>query len=162
MVRERKIWLVTGSPTGFGRALAEVLVGKNERVIATARNPEKISNLVANVSDRCLRATRLDITHQEEISAAVELAFLIFKRIDAPVKTDFNGRPLSTLEQRIADDQISSGQFLDWTKAIAGKQPGNIQGHLDDALSVRKSNPLLQLLLGADAWDAIYTKKELM
>ena len=36
--------------TGLGRALAEVLIAKGERVFATARKPEELSDLVASLA----------------------------------------------------------------------------------------------------------------
>jgi NADP-dependent 3-hydroxy acid dehydrogenase YdfG len=41
-----KVWLITGSSTGFGRILAEQLLAKGETVVATARKPEQLADLV--------------------------------------------------------------------------------------------------------------------
>ena len=35
-----KVWLITGSSTGFGRTLAEAVLKQGDRLIATARKPE--------------------------------------------------------------------------------------------------------------------------
>jgi NAD(P)-dependent dehydrogenase (short-subunit alcohol dehydrogenase family) len=42
----KKVWLITGSSTGFGRALAEAVLKHGDRLIATARKPEQLQDLV--------------------------------------------------------------------------------------------------------------------
>ena len=56
---------------GSGRALAEEVcsIAKGERVFATARKPEELSDLVA--SRRMRRALKLDVTVLTDIKAAV-------------------------------------------------------------------------------------------
>lgn len=63
-------WMITGCSTGFGRALADLLLERGERVIATARRPETLDGLVAAHGDRVL-PLRLDITSADDIAAAV-------------------------------------------------------------------------------------------
>ena len=41
-----KVWFITGTSTGFGRLLAEEVLKAGGRVIATARKPEQIAELV--------------------------------------------------------------------------------------------------------------------
>ena len=47
MTDKTRNWLITGCSTGLGRALAEVLIARGERVFASARKPEQIADLVA-------------------------------------------------------------------------------------------------------------------
>lgn len=42
-----KVWLITGCSSGFGRILAEMAVAQGDRVIATARKVEQITDLAA-------------------------------------------------------------------------------------------------------------------
>jgi short-subunit dehydrogenase len=65
-----RTWLITGCSAGFGRTLAGVLLDRGERVIATARKPETLADLVAAHGARAL-ALRLDITDPAEVEAAV-------------------------------------------------------------------------------------------
>ncbi len=44
---DKPVWLITGCSTGFGRELAKLLIGRGYRVVATARDPEKVADLVA-------------------------------------------------------------------------------------------------------------------
>ena len=41
-----KVWLITGSSSRFGRALPEAVLNKGDRVVATARKPEQLNDLV--------------------------------------------------------------------------------------------------------------------
>jgi NAD(P)-dependent dehydrogenase (short-subunit alcohol dehydrogenase family) len=40
-----KVWFITGSSRGLGRALTEAALEKGDRVIATARKPESLEGL---------------------------------------------------------------------------------------------------------------------
>ncbi len=62
-------WLITGCSTGLGRALAQALITKGERVFATARTPEALSDLVAGHENAF--ALKLDVTEPADIKAVV-------------------------------------------------------------------------------------------
>ncbi len=68
MPDKKRNWLITGCSTGLGRALAEVLIAKGEFVIATARKPEELRDLVAGHDNA--RALKLDVTVASDIAAA--------------------------------------------------------------------------------------------
>ncbi|MCW1384080.1 oxidoreductase [Novosphingobium sp. KCTC 2891] len=78
------VWFVTGASRGFGRALAEDLLQRGARVVATARHPIVLSDLEELYGDRVL-ALRLDVTAPAEIATAVERAERHFGRIDVLV-----------------------------------------------------------------------------
>lgn len=80
-MNEKKVWFITGSSTGLGRELAEVLLENGYRVIVTARNVESISGLVDAYPEQA-RAFALDVTKPAEVRAAVEFAVKEFGRID--------------------------------------------------------------------------------
>jgi NAD(P)-dependent dehydrogenase (short-subunit alcohol dehydrogenase family) len=84
MDKQSKVWFVTGTSTGFGRALAEELVARGERVVATARDPRTLSELVALAPERVL-AVQLDVTKAAEIQSAVRAATERFGGIDVLV-----------------------------------------------------------------------------
>lgn len=63
-------WLITGCSTGLGRALAEALIARGERVFATARDPGRLADLVDGHANAI--ALKLDVTSAEEVAAAVE------------------------------------------------------------------------------------------
>ena len=63
-----RAWLVTGCSTGLGRALAQALISRGERVFATARNPQQLSDLVSGHDNAT--ALKLDVTSAEDVKAA--------------------------------------------------------------------------------------------
>jgi NAD(P)-dependent dehydrogenase (short-subunit alcohol dehydrogenase family) len=76
-----KIWLITGSSRGLGRALTEAVLAAGDRVVATARKPEQLDDLVAKYGDQ-IRATALDVTDGEAAKAAVQTALDAFGGLD--------------------------------------------------------------------------------
>jgi NAD(P)-dependent dehydrogenase (short-subunit alcohol dehydrogenase family) len=81
MATQSKVWLVTGASSGFGRAIVEEALGRGERVVATARNPESLADVAAGAPER-VHAVRLDVTRPDEIRAAVSSALARFGQID--------------------------------------------------------------------------------
>jgi len=79
-----RVWFITGCSTGFGRELARRLLEQGQSVVATARNPDTLADLVAIAPDRAL-AAKLDVTDASQIEAAVGAAESRFGRIDALV-----------------------------------------------------------------------------
>jgi NAD(P)-dependent dehydrogenase (short-subunit alcohol dehydrogenase family) len=84
MSTQSKVWFITGTSSGFGRSIAEDAVSRGERVVATARDPQALADLVALAPDRVL-AVRLDVTKPEEIQSAVAAALARFGVIDVLV-----------------------------------------------------------------------------
>ncbi len=79
-----RTWMITGCSTGFGRVLAKLLLARGERVVATARKPGTLADLVAPYGDQAL-ALELDITHGDQIDAAITRATAQFGQIDVLV-----------------------------------------------------------------------------
>jgi NAD(P)-dependent dehydrogenase (short-subunit alcohol dehydrogenase family) len=79
-----RVWLITGSSSGFGRELAQAALDRGDSVVATARRPDALADLVASAPDRVL-AVALDVTRADEIEAAVAAALERFGRIDVLV-----------------------------------------------------------------------------
>lgn len=77
-----KVWLITGSSRGLGRALVEAVVGAGHRVLATAREPRDLDFLEPN--DR-VRTAALDVTDAAAAHAAVDHAVSAFGRLDVVV-----------------------------------------------------------------------------
>ena len=79
-----KTWLITGSSRGFGWELANAVLRNGDRVVATARHPEQLEDLVRQYGDR-VRTVALDVTDPEAAGAAVRLAVDAFGRLDVVV-----------------------------------------------------------------------------
>ncbi|NTS65096.1 SDR family NAD(P)-dependent oxidoreductase [Sphingomonas sp. HHU CXW] len=78
------VWFVTGCSTGFGRALAERVIARGWRVIATARGAGRVADLISLAPARVL-AVDLDVTDAAQVAAAVAAANERFGRIDVLV-----------------------------------------------------------------------------
>ncbi|MFD3403377.1 oxidoreductase [Kribbella sp. NPDC058693] len=76
-----KIWLITGSSRGLGRALTEAVLATGDRVVATARKPEQLDDLVAKYGEQ-IRAVALDVTDAAAARAAVQTALDAFGGLD--------------------------------------------------------------------------------
>lgn len=79
-----KTWLITGSSRGLGRALAEAVLAAGHQLVATARRPEQLDDLVRRFGDR-VRAVALDVTDPAAARAAVQQAVDSFGRLDVLV-----------------------------------------------------------------------------
>jgi NAD(P)-dependent dehydrogenase (short-subunit alcohol dehydrogenase family) len=79
-----RVWFITGAASGFGRAIADEVVARGEIVIATARNPEALADLVARAPDR-VQATPLDVTRTGDAAAVIAEGLARFGHIDVLV-----------------------------------------------------------------------------
>ncbi|WP_426506390.1 oxidoreductase [Dactylosporangium sp. McL0621] len=76
-------WLITGCSSGFGAALARAALAAGDRVMATARDPDVLTEF----PDR----TRLDVTDEDSMAAAVALTAERFGAIDVLVNNAGHG-----------------------------------------------------------------------
>ena len=81
---EKKVWFITGTSSGFGRLLAEEVLAKGERVVATARKPEVLQDLIEKYPETA-RAVKLDVTNLDDAKDSVAEAVKSFGRIDVLV-----------------------------------------------------------------------------
>ncbi len=79
-----KIWFITGSSRGLGRTLVEAVLAAGNKVVATARRPEDLADLVKVHGDK-IRAVKLDVTSPEDAKKAVAKAVEAFGRLDVVV-----------------------------------------------------------------------------
>jgi len=78
---ERPVWFVTGCSTGLGREFALAALDRGFRVVATARDPSRLADLVDGRAGQAIAAP-LDVTDRKSIAAAVAEAGRVFGRID--------------------------------------------------------------------------------
>ena len=100
---EKKVWFITGTSSGFGRALAEEVLAKGDWVVATARKPEVLQDLVEKYPDAA-RAVKLDVTSVEDTKNSVREAVEEFGRIDVLVNNA--GYALVGALEETSDEQI--------------------------------------------------------
>jgi len=79
-----KVWLVTGSGSGLGRNIAEAVLSAGDSLVATARDPNQLEDLVKKYGDR-VRAFKLDVTDEVAAAEAVRVAVTAFGNLDVVV-----------------------------------------------------------------------------
>ena len=79
-----KVWLVTGSASGLGRNIADAVLESGDRLVATARDPRRLDDLVSKFGER-VRAFSLDVADESAAQAAVQVALDAFGRLDVVV-----------------------------------------------------------------------------
>ena len=77
-----KTVLITGTSSGYGKAIAELFLASGWNVIATMRRPE--TDIIAGPSDR-LKIVRLDVTDAASIAAAIAESIAHFGSLDVLV-----------------------------------------------------------------------------
>jgi len=77
-----KVWLVTGSSSGFGRLVTESALRHGDKVAATLRKPEVLSDLSSKYSSSQLLTLQLDVTKPDEVKQAFGAAHAHFGRVD--------------------------------------------------------------------------------
>jgi len=86
--------LVTGSASGLGRNIAEAVLASGDRLVATARDPRRLEDLVRKYGDQ-LRTAQLDVADETAAYAAVQLAVEAVDRLDVLVNN--RGLPRSSV-----------------------------------------------------------------
>ncbi|KAJ4484454.1 hypothetical protein C8R41DRAFT_921705 [Lentinula lateritia] len=84
MPSPNRVWFITGTSSGLGKALTDLLLANGERVVATCRNPATHDELSTRYKDQLL-AYKLDVTKEDEIKSAFAAGVKRFGRIDVVV-----------------------------------------------------------------------------
>ena len=134
-----KTFLITGSSRGLGRAIAVAALDAGHDVVATARRPEQLADLVERYGDRA-RAVALDVTDPAAAAAAVQAALDAFGRLDVVVN-NAGYADLAALEDVTAADfraQIETNLFgvVTVTKAALPVLRAQGAGHIVQISSV--------------------------
>jgi NAD(P)-dependent dehydrogenase (short-subunit alcohol dehydrogenase family) len=80
-----KVWFVTGASAGIGTAVVKAALEAGDRVVATARNLEKLRGAVGQPASDKLAFVPLDVTSEPQCARAVAAAVEKFGRIDVLV-----------------------------------------------------------------------------
>ena len=128
-----RVWFITGSSTGFGRALAEAVIERGERVVATARHTEQVKDLVQRAPDRVLTVP-LDVTDEDQARGAVSRAMKHFGQIDVLVNNAGYGL-FGAIEEASAKEvrrQFETNVFglLNVTRAVLPVMRAQHRGHI--------------------------------
>jgi len=85
---EKKVWFITGAGRGMGVDIAKAALAAGYGVVATGRDPERVSAAIGDSDD--LLTVKLDVTDTADAQAAVEAAVDRFGRIDVLVNNAGN------------------------------------------------------------------------
>lgn len=98
-----RVWLITGTSSGFGRAIAQAALAHGATVVATARRPESLSDLVEAHPGR-VNPLALDVTDTARIPDAVAEVIAQHGRIDVLVNNA--GRALIGAVEETTDEEL--------------------------------------------------------
>ena len=79
-----KVWMITGCSGGLGRAIAQEVLQRGGKLVATARQSSTLAGLEQAAPDRVLRLP-LDVTKPQDIAAVLAAAEARFGKIDVLV-----------------------------------------------------------------------------
>jgi NAD(P)-dependent dehydrogenase (short-subunit alcohol dehydrogenase family) len=134
-----KVWLITGSSRGLGRALAEAVLAEGHRLVATARNPSQLADLAERDADRVL-VLPLDVTDEAAAQRAVGAAIDTFGRLDVLVNNAGYGNVNAIEDTSLAEfrEQIETNLFgtIIMTKAAIPWMRQQHAGHIIQFSSV--------------------------
>ena len=98
-----RIWLITGTSSGFGRVIAEAALQAGDTVVATARHPEVLDHLAAAHPGR-VSTVALDVTDTARIPDVVAEVVDRHGRIDVLVNNA--GRALIGAVEETTDQEL--------------------------------------------------------
>jgi NAD(P)-dependent dehydrogenase (short-subunit alcohol dehydrogenase family) len=119
----KRVWFVTGSSDGIGRALTEAVLARGERAVVTARKPQAVRDLIERYPAQAL-VVELDVTRHEQVQRSVGEASDRFGRIDVLVNT----------AAQIFDANVYG--LVDVTRAVLPFMERVCSGHIVNVLSV--------------------------
>jgi NAD(P)-dependent dehydrogenase (short-subunit alcohol dehydrogenase family) len=139
MASDTPVWFVTGCSTGFGRELAQQVLARGWRLVATARDAARVADLADGVEDRVL-ALALDMADAGQIAAAVTAATERFGAIDVLVNNAGYGYQASIEEGEDAEirAQFEANVFglFALTRAVLPGMRERKSGHVINLSSV--------------------------
>jgi NAD(P)-dependent dehydrogenase (short-subunit alcohol dehydrogenase family) len=134
-----KTWLITGSSRGLGWELAKAVLANGDRLVATARRPEQLRELVETYGD-AVRTVALDVTDPAAARAAVQVALDEFGSLDVLVNNAgyANSAPIEDTSDEDFRAQIETNLFgvVNVTKAALPVLRGQRAGHVIQFSSV--------------------------
>jgi NAD(P)-dependent dehydrogenase (short-subunit alcohol dehydrogenase family) len=134
-----QVWLITGSSRGLGRALADAVLAAGHKLVATARNPDQLADLVERYGDQ-VRTLALDVTDPQAAGDAIEAAIAAFGRLDVLVNNAGYGNIGSIEDTRLEDirAQIETNLFgvINVTKAAIPVLRKQGSGHIIQVSSI--------------------------
>ena len=110
-----RVFLITGTSTGFGANLVQEVLDRGDFAVATARKPDALS--FKGISSNNYLAVKLDVTKPQDIQSAFATALDKFGRIDVVVNNA--GYGLGGPFEELSDTQIKTQMDVNFFGLIA-------------------------------------------
>jgi len=107
-----KVWFVTGASKGFGREFVLAALERGDKVAATARNTDTLTDLVQKYGDAVL-PLQLDVTNRDQVTAAVKAAHDTFGSLDVVINNAGYGLfgTVEEITEQQLRDQLETNLF---------------------------------------------------
>ena len=134
-----RVYFITGASSGFGRALADGVLARGDRVVVAARRADALRKLVAPHPDAAL-AVGLDVTDATARERAVQAALDRFGRID--VLANIAGRGSLGAAEEFSPEQLREQLEVNFfaaaemTRAVLPAMRGQGGGHVLQLTSI--------------------------
>ena len=134
-----QVFFLTGSGRGLGRSISGAVLSAGHSLVATARNPASLANLVSRYGDQILPVA-LDVTDPDAAQAAVSLGVERFGRLDVVVNNAGYASLASVEDMTLLDfrAQVDANLFgvVNVTKAALPFLRARGSGHIIQVSSV--------------------------
>ncbi|KAL8825205.1 MAG: hypothetical protein Q9191_004557 [Dirinaria sp. TL-2023a] len=110
-----RVFLITGTSTGFGYHLVQEVIDRGDIAVATARNPSSLS--FTNTSPKNYLALKLDVTNDSDIDNVFKTIVDKFGRVDVVVNNA--GYGLSGVFEELKMEQIRTQMEVNFFGLIA-------------------------------------------
>ncbi|KAI4173500.1 MAG: hypothetical protein LQ348_006554 [Seirophora lacunosa] len=106
-----RVFLITGTSTGFGQHLVQIVLDAGDIAVATARDPSALS--FRNTTPENYLPLKLDVTSASDIESAFSSTLEKFKRVDVVVNNAGYGLsgPFEELEEKHVRTQMEVNFF---------------------------------------------------
>ena len=135
-----KVWFITGTSRGIGRAFAEAALERGDKVAASARNVAVLDDLVAKYGEEAVLPLALDVTDKAAVATAVAAAHEKFGRLDVVVNNagyGLFGMVEEVTEQQVRDQMETNFFGAFWvTQAVLPILRAQGGGHIVQVSSV--------------------------
>lgn len=134
----KRVWFITGASRGIGAEIAKAALAAGDEVVATARDPKRITERLGD--SESLLPVALDVTSERSVAAAVEAALARFGRIDVLVNNAGFGL-IGAVEESSAEDvrrlyETNVFGLLAVTRAVLPTLRRQRSGHIINLSSV--------------------------
>ncbi len=134
-----RVYFITGTSSGFGRALAEAVLERGDKAVLAARKTASVQDLAETHGDNAL-AVSLDVTDAGQRQAAVQAALERFGRVD--VLANIAGRGSLGAAEEFSPEQLGEQMAVNFhgaaemTRLLLPAMRAQGSGHILNLTSV--------------------------